>query len=57
MRNIDLDINIFFNFDVSIISSISVCEAKSLYLSTLNAAARSEMHKRYTLIFNKYAKL
>ena len=35
MRNIDLDINIFFNFDVSIISSISVCEAKSLYLSTL----------------------
>lgn len=53
-ENIDLAIDNFFKFDVSVTTSISVREARSIYLNTLNEAARAETHKRHARLFTGY---
>ncbi len=53
-ENIELAITNFFRFDVSVITSISVCEARSVYLNTLNTSEHSEAHKQHARLFTGY---
>lgn len=53
-ENIELAITNFFRFDVSVITNISVCEARSIYLNTLNTSERSEAHKQHARLFTGY---
>ena len=53
-ENIELAITNFFRFDVSVVTNISVCEARSIYLNTLNASERSEAHKQHARLFTGY---
>lgn len=53
-ENIELAITNFFKFDVSVVTNISVCEARSIYLNTLNTSERSEAHKQHARLFTGY---
>lgn len=53
-ENIELAITNFFRFDVSVITNISVCEARSVYLNTLNTSEHSEAHKQHARLFTGY---